>query len=135
MMNALKYVDISFAGAADQVSFVTKIDVDPKLGGDRGIGRVRFFYEAAERAIFKEEENISQIYKETPPRKILLIKDVDSFELSYFFLHLPDKTYSWENEWPPKKDVFPTAVRFTFQRNGEKIVLTFLVPAGGEDKI
>ena len=132
-MNALNYTDISFTGDKDRVTLATRIDADPKLGGDRGIGRVSFYYDARERAIFKDEENMSQIYKEAPPRKVLLIKGVGSFEVNYFFVHSMDKTCTWDNEWTPKKDVLPVAVRFIFDREGaEKTTLTFFIPVGGE---
>jgi prepilin-type N-terminal cleavage/methylation domain-containing protein len=132
-MNALKYTDIPFTGDKDRVTLATRIDADPKLGGDRGIGRVSFFYDPRERAIFKEEEDISRIYKETAPQKVLMIKGVASFEVNYFFFHSQDKTFSWENEWEPKKDVLPVAARFIFDRDGAgKTALTFFIPVGGE---
>ena len=38
--NTLKYLDVPFSGDKDHVSFATRVDSDPKLGGDRGIGRL-----------------------------------------------------------------------------------------------
>ncbi len=133
--NAIKYSGVSFAGDKERVSLATRIDADPKLGGERGIGRVSFFYDQAQRAIFKEEENLSQIYKEAPARKVLLLRGVTSFEINYFSAHPPNKVFSWDNEWAPKKDILPVAVRFIFTREGaENSALTFFIPIGGEEK-
>ena len=78
--NIFRYVTIPFTGKEDKVTFATRIDAAPSLGGDRGIGEVTYFYDPRQKAILRQERNVNQIFREAPGETSLLLKDVLSFE-------------------------------------------------------
>lgn len=133
--SALRYSSISFEGDKESVSFAALIQTDEKLGGDRGIGRIRFYYDPGTQSIQREKKNLSQIYKEKEGRSETLLHGVSAWKVSFFALDKQGKTYQWMEVWEDRPKELPAAVRFEFLFSGASgarpVTKTFMIPAGG----
>ena len=133
--SAMLYTPIAFEGNKESVSFVSLIQTDEKLGGDRGIGQVRFFYDTSSRAIKRQVLNLNQIYKNSNINAETVLGNASSFKVSFLGMDKQDKTFHWMEEWVDRPKDLPVAVRFEFKWSsaaGERPVKkTFMIPAGG----
>lgn len=131
---AFKYTGLPFEGSQNRMSFVTSIHTDPELGGDRGIGRVTYFYSRRDKRIMKETQNLNHIYKEKSGLTQRLLGDVTSFDLSFFVLDPEAEEYHWVKEWEDE-EALPVAVRMKFRTlwvdEEQTFTKTFMIPAGG----
>ena len=134
---ALNYSTITCEGDGESFSFASFIETEEKLGGDRGIGQTRLFYDPKQKAIKREQKNMSQVYKEASGKVDILLSGVSNFEMSYFTMNKQDKTYQWIEEWsvPAPPNELPVAVRMEFElsvvSDSRSVKKTFMIPAGG----
>ena len=133
--SALQYSSIPFEGDKENVSFAALIQTDEKLGGDRGIGEIRFYYDPGTRSIQREQKNVSQIYREKGGRSETVLHGVNGWKVSFFALGKQDKTYQWFEAWENRPKELPVAVRFEFDFSGASgarpVTKTFMIPVGG----
>ena len=131
---AFKYASIPFEGSSGEVMFACPVQADAALGGDRGIGQARFFYDGGHKQIVRSVKNLSQISEDRPGTEKVLLRGVESLEISYFVHSLVDKNYRWGYELDPKAKELPVAVRFQMvvDDGGQKkpFTKTFTIPVG-----
>jgi prepilin-type N-terminal cleavage/methylation domain-containing protein len=129
--NAFVYTSLPFTGDLESVSFAAPIQAPKELAGDRGIGRVGYRYDDAGNTLLREESDISEIFRGTPPRVKAVLGGVTGFRIEYLSYVPTESGYVWKEEWAPAKRPLPAAVRLTIDRdNGETLAKTFLVPCG-----
>jgi prepilin-type N-terminal cleavage/methylation domain-containing protein len=135
LRSAFIYLPMPFQGDDQQMSVATLIVADPALGGTRAVGQVRYFFDIKKGVIFREEKNVSDIFKEKPGRLSMLLEHVSGFHISYFLLDPQYRKYGWKEAWTPAFKGLPLAVKFEFQYNGpdgsQAVSKTFAVPCGG----
>lgn len=129
--SAFAYTDAPFTGDAERLSFAAPIQASQRLGGDRGIGRIGYRYDSSSKSILREESNVSELFKESPPRARSVLSGVSAFYLEYLSYQPAESSYVWAELWQPGKRPLPAAVRMTIDRvDGERLVQTFMVPGG-----
>lgn len=132
--NALRWSNIDIEGTGTSFSFVTRIDAPAELGGERGIGTVRYFFDASGRTIQKETRNLNQLFKKQPGLGRMALSNVDACRFEYLFENTDYKRFEWIQEWRKPREL-PIAVRVTFHYAGPsdafELVKTFHIPAGG----
>ena len=133
--NAFHYTPILFTGEQDKLSFATRIDTKPSLGGDRGIGEVAYYYDSRLKVILRQEKNVSQIFRREPGQTRTVLKDVLSFQIHFFSLDEQTQAYQWKDGWGPEEKKLPLAIKINFE-TGEpnqrrQFIKTFEIPAGG----
>ncbi|HTL71274.1 MAG TPA: prepilin-type N-terminal cleavage/methylation domain-containing protein [Candidatus Eisenbacteria bacterium] len=134
--NLVRYSALPFEGGSSEVAFCAGVAAPAELGGDRGLGQVRYFYDDDKKALFREEKNFSEVHKERPGRVTLVLEHVERFSLEYFAVTQQKDVYAWTEEWTGRKpEELPLAVRFSFDRSGpagnRTDTRTFQVGAGG----
>ncbi len=130
--NTFSIQTIPFEGEKDSVSFPSTVQTIPALGGDRGIGRVRLFYDSNAKGIAREVWDYSEVYRESEGKKSLLLQNVSSLEFSYLVQDATSQEYEWVSSWTPEPDKLPIAVRMLFSvGRGSPIERTYFLPAGG----
>ncbi len=123
---------IAFEGEKDEVTFPSTVASIPALGGDRGMGRVRLYYDPNAKGIMRQAWDYSEIYRESEGKTTLILHDVTSLEFSYLVFDKTSKSYEWNSSWKPTPDQLPAAVRMLFTLGrGEPIERTYILPAGG----
>ncbi len=133
LRGVVPYKPIAFIGQKDSLSFAGRVQAPVKLGGNRAFGEVRIYYDEASRTISREERNISESYKESAPRRNVLLTDVHSAEFSFFEPGSNGQPAQWVEEWTPDLKTLPVAVKVVFEagpgRRNETLV--FRLPVGG----
>jgi len=132
--NMMRYSSVPFEGGKDKAIFLTGIESEPVLGGRRSIGQVRYFYDDAAKAIFRETKNVNESYQESSGTTNLLLKNVSSFEFAYLTFDKLSGAYVWNDNYrSDKPGNMPIAVRLSFTLAGmdENTQQVFFIPAGG----
>jgi prepilin-type N-terminal cleavage/methylation domain-containing protein len=133
----LRYKELPFEGDGESVKFPALVALEPKLGGDRGIGEVRYFYDPSERAIVREVRSFSDVFRERDGKRELLQRNVHGLRLSYFMREEPFGDYGWVDAWDPEEaqGALPLAVRMDYESYERDAYVpysrTFLIPVGG----
>jgi len=133
--NMFLYTPIPFNAEKDSITFAAPIQAPAALGGDLGFGELRYYFDEKKRMIFRQERNVSDLFKEKPGRARPLLTEVSSFKISFFTKDPLDKKYKWFEEWDNSQGKkLPIAVRFNFEasvagitKNYSKV---FRIPAG-----
>ena len=132
-----KYTPIAFEGNEENISFAALIETDVLLGGDRGIGQIRLFYDPGSNTIKREIKNLNQIYRERDSKIETILGGVSHFKATYLVENKKEKTFEWLEEWADRPKELPLAVRFEFtwlNASGQRQVRkTFEIPSGGPD--
>lgn len=132
---AVKYSKTALEGDEASVKFPALIDTEEKLGGSRAIGQIRYYYDLGEKAIKREQRNVSQVYRESETKGETLLREASSFRIGYYAMDKQDKIFQWVEAWEDRPNEFPVAVRFEFERPGDsgmrRIQKVFMIPAGG----
>lgn len=134
---AMRFSPIPFSGDDEEVAFAAGIDTVPALGGHRGIGRIRYFYDPKARGIMREIRNFSHVYEDKPGSVTRLLGDIDSFKLSYLAYDPLAPGYVWTEGFEPKPNAspLPAAVRMSYTTaSGEAVERTLFVSSGGGTK-
>ena len=134
--NMLRTDAIPFSGDSEEIVFACAIEARPELGGKRGIGQVRFYYDGSSKTINREVKDYSQVYQESPGQVTALLRNVSSFSLSYLTPAQTGDTYSWNDSWTPQAGALPAAVRLSFEaeqtlNRQERVIY---IPVGGKIK-
>ena len=131
--NMQRFAAIPFDGDKEAVSFAATVQAPPELGGASGIGQVSFTYDPDHHTVLRESKDYSQLYEEHPGTQSVLLKNVASFELSYFSKEPMENAHSWSDSWKPDPKKLPLAVRISFTLEGvpEKQERTVFIPVGG----
>ncbi len=134
--NMLRYTSIPFGGDKEEIVFAAAIEALPELGGDHGIGQVRFFYDETSKTINREVKNYSEFYRDSPGHQTVLLQGVSSFELSYLSFSKLDNSAVWRDSWKPDGNNLPLAVRLSFStvQNADKQERVIFIPTGGNFK-
>lgn len=134
--NMLRYDGVPFIGDKEEIAFAASVEAPPELGGRQGIGQVRLFYDPSSKSIVRETQDISQVYRDSPGQRQVLLKGVSSFELSYLSANQTGNGYQWNESWVPQPGVLPTAVRLSFSIPGSSGARerTIYIPVGGKIK-
>ncbi len=134
--NMLRYASVPFSGDKQEILFIGGIDARPELGGTRGIGQVRYFYDDSSKTINREVKDFSQLYKDLAGRQTALLKDVTWCELSYLSFSKLEKDPFWNEFWTSDGENLPVAIRFSFStaQNPDKQERVIFIPAGGSFK-
>ena len=132
--NMMRYSPISFEGAKDEAVFPAGIVSETALGGRHSIGKTRYFYNKSAKAIFRETQNLSQVYRDSSGTVTLLLKNVSSFEMAYLTFDKLGNAFVWNDAYQPEKaGSLPLAVRLSYSLAGmdEGTEQVFFIPAGG----
>jgi prepilin-type N-terminal cleavage/methylation domain-containing protein len=132
--NALRTGMIPFEGDKEETAFGAGISAEPALGGERGIGQVRYRYDERARGIVREVRDFHQVYRDDTGRSSVVLKGVRSFELSYLVEDTVSKQYQWGSSYRPNKPgSLPMAVKmiFTGDQGSPSGEVTLFIPAGG----
>jgi len=135
--NMLRYVSIPCMGDKEEVTFASSIETIPEIGGKRGIGQVRLFYDTNSKSIRREIKNFSEIYRDAPGQETVLLRGVSEFELSYLSVGLPGSAAAWNDSWKSEgANLLPLAVRLSFstETSAAKQERIFFILAGGKFK-
>ncbi len=131
---AFKYAAIPFEGSASEVFFAGPVKTDAALGGDRGFGQTRYSYDGNHKQIVRTTKNLSQWAADGAGIDKVMLRGVESLEISYFVRDPLEKNYRWVYELDPKAKELPVAVRFrmVISENGQRkpVTKTFPVPVG-----
>lgn len=114
LRNTFHYTPIPLAGGGSRISFATRIRTKPSQGGERGIGEVTYAYDSRQQSILREEKNVSQLFREQRGDLKPMLKDVLSFQVSFFYYDETDKIYLWKETWGIEEKKLPLAVRINF---------------------
>ena len=130
---AFKFSALSFEGNEAQVSFAATIDAPSELGGEFGIGRITITYDEAHHLLTKQEQNVSNLYKESTGPSQVLLKHVAEFQASYYGYDAMHSEYAWGEGWDASKKGLPLAIRFVCRLGSDPEPQTFTFPlaAGG----
>jgi prepilin-type N-terminal cleavage/methylation domain-containing protein len=137
LQNSFNYTGISFEGENDKFSFAAKINAKPELGGERGIGRVTYFYDSGRDAISRREEDLNLVFEESFSKPAAQFGSVLEAKFLYFAQDPATKQYLWKDDWVQidSKKKLPLAVRVEFEYKDENgrhsISKTIPIPAGG----
>ena len=132
--NVQRFSSIPFNGEQEGISFAAVVDTLPELGGSRGIGQVRLYYDGYAHALIREMTNYSQLHRESPSQKNVLLQKVSSFEFSFLSRDPLQTGYSWSEQWKPDPKKLPVAVKLSFTvadvpERQERIIF---IPVGGK---
>ena len=132
--NILRYDAVPFSGDGEEIVFAGAIEARPELGGKRGIGQVRLFYDGSSKTVNREVKDMSQIHQDSSGERTVLFHDVASFSLFYLTPAQVGGSYSWTDSWTPQPATLPAAVRLSFstQKAGERQERVIFIPAGGK---
>ena len=133
-LNAMHFTSIPFMGDEEGVTFAASIVADEKLGGDRAIGQVHYFYDASSRNIMRETKDYSQVYKESPGLSTVMAQNIDSFVMTYLVKDVTAKDYVWQEDYHEKPGTLPTAIKLTYtvKDSAEVYEQTYFISSGGE---
>jgi prepilin-type N-terminal cleavage/methylation domain-containing protein len=131
--NMLRYQSIAFDGQKEEMTFAGTIEAPASLGGDRGIGAIRLYYDPSSRTVRREAKDLSRIYQQKEGATQILLERVTSFELSYYTSDPLEDELFWTSLWNPEPKKLPIAVRMKFTLEGSKwpYERTEYIPAGG----
>ena len=136
LQNMRRYAAMPFQGAESEIVFCAGVPSAPALGGKRGLGQVRYYFDGSQKAVFREEKNFSQVYKERPGRISRVLEHAESFRIDYLIENKAEKTVHWAGAWQSAEEgALPLAVRFHTdsapfgERRSDSH--TFAVPVGG----
>ena len=137
IQNTFKYSEIPFSGDEEQLSFATTIQAGEELGMERGIGRVRYFYDSGDDSIERAEENLSDLFEEDENRSRSVLGGVTSASFMYYQYTPIDNVYQWITEWEAgDENQIPIAVQIRLKYNDEEnekyTTRTFSIPVGGQ---
>ena len=119
--NSFPYKGILFEGKQEKVRFPTAILTVPELGGDKGIGRVTYSYDASSRSILKLSEDLSEIYQDKENKGTAILRNVHSIQFQYFEYTPSQQKFEWRESWSEAddKDVYLLAVKLEMEFNHE----------------
>src|SRR3990167_6177108 len=134
---ALLFTGFPFLEEDGKVSFMTLIETDALLGGDRGIGQVTYAYDPSKKALVREQKNVSNLHREEQGQKSVVLRQVMSFKPFFLVYEKLDESYVWKESWEdPEGKRLPLAVRFQLAHLSSaglsNITKTYKIPAGGE---
>ena len=119
--NSFPYKGILFEGGEEKVRFPTAILTVPELGGDRGIGRVTYSYDASSRSILKLSENVSEVYQDKENKGALVLRNVYSVQFQYLEYSPGQQKFEWIESWSEADDksAYLLAVKLKMELNHE----------------
>lgn len=120
---AFSYTGLPFQADPVQMTFTAFVDAGAELGGDRGIGRLSYEFDAGKHVLNRSVKNMSQVHKEKSVKPQPVLVNVRSMRFSYFVFKKEENTYEWIDEWNDPDNRVPMAVRVEFTTGG---------PGGGE---
>lgn len=132
--NMRRYAATPFSGDGQEVIFAGGVEALPVLGGERGLGTVRYSYDPAVHGIVRERADFSRVYERRDGEREVVLRGVRSFSVRYLVLEPPSSDYEWVEEYRPEKaDSLPVAVRLSYEPDGSDRTTehTFFIPAGG----
>ncbi len=117
LRNTFKFTPFIFTGEKEKVEFTTLVN-SPKMH-KYTVGKVSYFYDSESKIITRSAWDFSQIYEGRSSEVKVLVKNVESLKLQYYFYDKGTKEYFWFDEWA--KEGFPLAVRveLSLKDNGQ----------------
>ena len=117
LRNTFKFTPFIFTGESEKVEFTTLVN-SPKMH-KYTVGKVSYFYDSESKIITRSAWDFSQIYEGRSSEVKVLVKNVESLKLQYYFYDKGTKEYLWLDEWA--KEGFPLAVRveLSLKDNGQ----------------
>jgi len=134
--NMRRYALVPFDGDKQEFLFISSIDARVELGGKRGIGQVRYFYDDTSKTLNREVKDFSQMYTDATGFTTVLLKEVTLFEMSYLFFNPTEKNPSWSESCTMDGANLPLAMQVSFStaQNPAKHERVIFIPAGGSFK-
>ena len=116
--NSLKYPGTKFIGQEQELelaTLVTSLRFPARLPG-----KIAYVYNSQTNTLNRKLKDYSDVYNDKEGVVFPVLKNIQSFEFSYYFFDTQSKDYRWQREW--KKEDLPRAVRLDLEiKDGEKI--------------
>ncbi len=132
---ALRYKTIPFFGSAQEVSFADYVQTLETVGGEHGIGEVKYRYDETKQIVIREERNMSDLHTQKLRMSKVVLQNVDNFLLSYLGKNEQTHQYVWHEEWQqPGRKSLPCAVKLDYTQTtslgNQTYTAVFEIPTG-----
>lgn len=140
LQNTFHYTGINFRGEGETIRFPTVMITRTELGGDSGIGRATYSYDASEDAIVRLTENMSDLFQEKSDEPVPVLRKVRSLKFQYYEFDLAQKTFQWLDEWndedTKKTDLLAVKLEMELEDEGQTrtITKTVAIPISGQPR-
>jgi hypothetical protein len=109
LRGVFNYRSIKFVGDKDRLQMPTLAVTTSKLTSlKKGVGEVIYYWDKEEKKVLKVIKNMSNIYTGGKGEVKEVLKNVEDFNLNYYFYDKKEKKYRWTEKWRGK--VLPIAV-------------------------
>jgi len=131
LRNCIKFSSLPFNGNKYEFEFPAL--VNSRRLNNKTVGKISYSYDQQAKAIFRKQQDFSQLYSNEEGAPQQLLSNVESFEFSYYFYDKQKKAYLWQEDC--QSGTVPLAVKIaltiTNDAKTNPFIKTVSIPISG----